>query len=273
MSAGKILGKTYVINGSSADVSGFKPDMSVDTYYEVIRLIDGKILFLPDHLGRLQISLAGSGIDFPGEDTLVSHLGLLLKQNSFTFGNIRICLQPSKENGADLLCYFIPYSYPSASMYQEGVRLLSYPYTRPQPGIKKWDDHFRSSVGRYIQDHDIYEAVLINRSKQVTEGSRSNLFFIDRHDCLITAPTTEVLPGITRKYVLEIAGQAGISVREKSMELGSLGDLASAFLSGTSPKVLPVNQVDQFHFNPGHPLLQLFMTRFEQLVQEHLVAL
>jgi branched-chain amino acid aminotransferase len=273
MSAGKILGTRYIINGNSADVSGFKPDMSVDIYYEVIRLIDGKFLFLPDHLRRLRISLAGSGIEFPGEDILQHHLGLLLEQNSLTFGNIRICLQPSKENGTDLLCYFIPYFYPSASMYQEGVRLMSYPYIRPQPGIKKWDDLFRSSVGRFIQEHEIYEAVLINTRKQVTEGSRSNLFFIDRQDSLITAPTDEVLPGITRKYVLEIAREAGISVREKSMEHASLDGLASAFLSGTSPKVLPVNQLDGFHFDVNHPLLQLLMTRFEQLIQEHLVAL
>jgi hypothetical protein len=86
MSAGKILGTRYIINGNSADVSGFKPDMSVDIYYEVIRLIDGKFLFLPDHLRRLRISLAGSGIEFPGEDILQHHLGLLLEQNSLTLG-------------------------------------------------------------------------------------------------------------------------------------------------------------------------------------------
>jgi len=273
MTAGKILGKTYLINGETADVSGFKPDMSADTYYEVIRLIDGKLLFLLDHMERLQNSLEGSGIEFPGRDTLLSHLGLLLKQNSLSFGNIRICLQPSQEYSAHLLCYFIPYSYPSESMYKEGVPLLSYPYTRPQPGIKKWNDHFRSSVGKYIQDHGIYEAVLVNKQKQVTEGSRSNLFFIDGQDCLITAPATEVLPGITRKYVLEIARNEGVSVIEKTMEINSLDKLASAFLSGTSPKVLPVNRVDKFHFDPGHPLLHLFRTRFDQLVQRHLVAL
>jgi branched-chain amino acid aminotransferase len=273
MITGKILGTKYIINGTSADVSGFKPDMSADIYYEVIRLIDGKILFLPDHLKRLSHSLEGSGIEFPGEEILVNHLGLLLKENSFTFGNIRICLQPSRENGADLLCYFIPYFYPSASMYLEGVRLKSYPHTRPHPGIKKWDDHFRTSVGRYIREHGIYEAVLINEKEQVTEGSRSNLFFMDAKDRLITAPTTEVLPGITRKYVLEIARDAGIPVMEKTMDLSSLDSMTSAFLSGTSPKVLPVHQLDHFFFDVDHPLLRLFMTRFEQLVQVHLVSL
>ena len=49
MITGKILGDKYVIKDISADVSGFVPDMSADIYYEVIRLIDGKLLFLPDH--------------------------------------------------------------------------------------------------------------------------------------------------------------------------------------------------------------------------------
>ena len=128
-------------------------------------------------------------------------------------------------------------------------------------------------MSRYIREHGIYEAVLTNKKKQVTEGSRSNLFFLDAKDRMITAPTTEVLPGITRKYVLEIAQDEGISVLEKTMNLSSLGSLASAFLTGTSPKVLPVNQLDHFYFDVDHPLLRLLMTRFERLVQVHLVAL
>ena len=66
MISGKILGNTYVKNGVPADVSEFNPDMSADIYYEVVRLIGGKILFLQDHLERLEHSLAGSGIRFPG---------------------------------------------------------------------------------------------------------------------------------------------------------------------------------------------------------------
>jgi branched-chain amino acid aminotransferase len=121
MSTRIILGEKYIINGKSADVSGFIPDMSADIYYEVVRLIDGKLLFLQEHLDRLRNSLTGSGISFPGKDTLLHNLSLLLEQNSFTQGNIRICVQPSTENGSDLLCYFISYVYPDAVMYTEGV--------------------------------------------------------------------------------------------------------------------------------------------------------
>lgn len=273
MSTGKTLGLTYVINGKSADLSDFIPDMSADIYYEVIRLIDGKLLFLEDHLDRLKNSLAGSGVVFPGKEAILGSLALLLEKNSFKQGNIRICLQPNTENMSDLLCYFVPYVYPEPRMYKEGVRLLTYPYTRSNPGIKKWDDRFRSSVGQYIREHGVYEAVLQNKNGQITEGSRSNLSFIDHQGCLVTVPDKLILPGITRKHVLEIAREHGIPILEKSISLESLDSFSSAFISGTSPKVLPVNLLDKTSFDVSHPVLQLLMKQFEELMQENLSAI
>jgi branched-chain amino acid aminotransferase len=270
MKTGKILGKTYIANGVPTDISDFIPDMSADIYYEVVRLIDGKLLFLQDHMDRLGKSLSGSGIPFPGTDLMLKNLRLLLEKNSFTQGNIRICLQQSPMNGTDLLSYFIPYVYPDTAMYKEGVRLMTYPHTRPNPGIKKWDDRFRRSVGQYIREHGIYEAVLVNREKQITEGSRSNLFFIDRQNCLITISEKAILPGITRKYVLEIAQKNGISILEKNVAQESLEGLVSAFISGTSPKVLPVKKLDKYRFDVSHPILQLLMKEFELLIQKNL---
>ena len=273
MSSGKTLGLTYVINGKSADLSDFIPDMSADIYYEVIRLIDGKLLFLQDHLDRLKNSLAVSGRAFPGDESILENLRLLLAKNLFTMGNIRICLQPTVENRVDLLAYFVPYVYPETSMYKAGVCLLTYPYTRANPGIKKWDNRFRSSVGQYIREHGVYEAVLLNKNGQITEGSRSNLSFIDQQGCLVTVPEQHILPGITRKYVLRIAQENGIPILEKSISLESLDTFSSAFISGTSPKVLPVLKLDKTTFDVSHPLLQLLMREFDVLMQENLTSI
>ena len=53
MTTGKVLGEKYIINGEPADTADFNPDMTAGVYYEVVRLIDGKFLFL-----------SGSGIPF-----------------------------------------------------------------------------------------------------------------------------------------------------------------------------------------------------------------
>ena len=273
MTTGKILGNRYVINGISADVSGFDPHMSADIYYEVVRLIDGKLLFLPEHLERLRQSISGSGTDYPGNQKVIVNLRLLLEKNPIGAGNIRICLQQSSGRKPVLQCYFIPYVYPDTTMYGEGVKLVTYPHQRPNPGIKKWDNLFRRSVGRFIQEHGVYEAVLINPENQITEGSRSNIFFIDRTGHLITIPEKDVLQGITRKYVLEIAAKEGIRILEKTVAVEELDNLVSVFITGTSPKVLPVKQIDDHCFEVDHPLLHLLMDQFEQLVQENLTLL
>jgi len=257
----------------SADASGKVPHMSADTYYEVIRLIDGKLLFLYDHLERLRKSLSGSGPAYPGNQKIMESLGLLIKENPFRKGNIRLILQQGDENEPLLQCYFVPYFYPDPNMYAKGVKLHIYPHMRPNPGIKKWDDQFRNSVSRYILEHEVYEVALKNQQNQITEGSRSNIFFIDGTGSLISAPGNDILQGITRKYVLELAAGQGIKIQERTISTDTLDDLVSVFISGTSPKVLPVKQIDDFFFDVNYPLLRLLMSQFELLVLNSLKSL
>ena len=270
MITGKILGDRYVKNNEAADVSGFVPDMSADIYYEVVRLIEGKVLFLDDHLDRLERSLSGSGIACPAKGQIMENLALLLKENPFREGNIRICLQRSNGGDAQMLCYFIPYYYPDKSMYQNGVKLLIYPHVRPNPGIKKWDDRFRRSVSAFILENSIYEVALKNHESQITEGSRSNIFFIDEKGRIITPPAVDVLMGITRKHLLDIAARNRIPVEERPIPVHELGRMVSAFISGTSPKVLPVRQIDTHQFKVDHPVLKKLMAGFDELIQKKL---
>lgn len=273
MITGKVLGENYIVDGTAADVSDFIPDMSADIYYEVVRMIQGKFLFLQDHLDRLQQSLSGSGLEYPGTRTIHDNLRLLQNSNSFTIGNIRICLQKDSGFNTRVLCYFIPYFYPEICMYKSGVQLVSYPHVRPNPRIKKWDDAFRVSVNEYIRKHGVYEAVLHNNQKQITEGSRSNIFFLDHNNHIITAPEDMVLPGITRKYVLKICTEEGIEVFERPIHKDELEGMTACFISGTSPKVLPAWQLDGFQFKVDHPVLNLLMERFELFEKENLKSI
>ena len=273
MITGKVLGAHYIIDGKVADVSGFTPDMSADIYYEVIRLMDRKYLFLQDHLDRLQNSLSGSGIGYPGSEMIREGLRLLQANNSFTLGNVRICIQGSQNSEASLICYFVPYFYPEVCMYKSGVQVATYPHIRLNPGIKKWDDRFRVSVNEFIRDHGVYEAILMNDRKEITEGSRSNIFFFDRDNHLITAPESDILPGITRKYVLKICADAGIEISERAIHMSEIRQMSSCFISGTSPKILPVWQLDGIGYKVDHPLLHLLMERFESIIGENLTML
>jgi branched-chain amino acid aminotransferase len=270
MTTGKILGQTYVINGSTADTGEFPSGLPADVYYEVVRVISGKVLFLNDHLKRFRKSVESGGLPYPGHEAVISSLRQLLKHNDFTEGNIRICLQPGSSGDSDLLSYFIPYFYPEECTYLSGVQLVTYRYMRSNPGIKKWDNNFRESVAGTIREHGVYEAILVNEKDEVTEGSRSNLFFIDSGRQLVTPPENCILPGITRKYVLQICRKEGIGVIERPVPRKELASMESCFISGTSPKVLPVWQIDGFQFRVDNPVLKTIMDRFEFVLKENL---
>lgn len=261
------------MNGISVDVSEFNPDISTDIYYEVVRLIDGKFLFLEDHLSRLRDSIAGTDFHFPGSGQITGSLRLLLLNNDFKIGNIRICLQKDKENQSLLLCYFVPYFYPESCVYLSGVQLVTYPHIRPNPGIKKWDNLFRVSVNQFIRDHGVYEALLLNDKKQITEGSRSNVFFFDQEQQLITPPERDVLPGITRKHLFKLCHQKGLSIVERPVHTSELNQMESCFITGTSPKILPVWQIDGYQFKVDHSILQMLMAEFDAVIKDNLIRL
>ncbi len=261
-----IRGKTLIINGQTADASGYKPDPSADLYYEVIRVIDGKYLFLEDHLERLQRSCTNRISRHPDPSQIASQLKQLVDISSIREGNVKILLY-EHSGQVNVSCFFTSHFYPLEDDYLQGVKVRSFGFERPDPNIKKWNEAFRKRVNQFIREENIYEAILVNEQGMLTEGSRSNLFFIDSQNRLITSPTAQVLPGISRKYVFQICHELGIPIVEQALDLKDISSMNACFISGTSPKVLPVQCLDSVSFNAQHKLIQHIMQAFNQLIE------
>jgi branched-chain amino acid aminotransferase len=260
-----IIGNTIILNGAPAAASDYLPDVAAGMYYEVIRLINGRLLFADDHLERLRSSCSQAAAVCPDHQTLMEHLHLLLQHAAIRNGNIKLVLFKRLEK-IHIACFFIPHFYPSDQDYLDGVVTKTYAFERPDPTIKRWNEDFRHNVNRFIREEHIYEAILLNGQGQVTEGSRSNLFFIDAKGRIFTAPSQVILPGITRKYVLQICREHGFEVIEQALSLQAAFNMESCFISGTSPKVLPVRALDDTGFITGSPLLKTIMNAYDRLV-------
>ncbi|ACB84225.1 aminotransferase class IV [Natranaerobius thermophilus] len=92
-----------------------------------------------------------------------------------------------------------------------------------------------------------YEAIQVHRLG-ITEGTSTNIYGV-KDGVIYTAPAgPRILKGITRTTVLELAEQQGIEVVEKFMTTGELLSCDEVFLTSTTNKVLPINQVDQVTF-------------------------
>ena len=260
-----IRANTLIINGKTADASGYTPEPSADLYYEVIRVIGGKYLFLEDHLQRLETSCNSHIPAVPERHSIEAQLRLLVNATEINTGNVKLIIY-NVSGQTNMVSFFISHFYPADEDYQMGVCVKTFRFERPDPNIKRWNELFRIRVNQFIRDETIYEALLVNEQGILTEGSRSNLFFINGENSLLTAPLELVLPGITRKYVLQICDELGITVIEQAVSLVELNAMSGCFITGTSPKVLPVHQLNEIKYNAGHPLIQKIGATFNKLV-------
>ena len=98
------------------------------------------------------------------------------------------------------------------------------------------------------------EAILMNSQGKVSEASGMNIFIV-RHGKLI-APGFEqdILEGITRDSVLQVAQDLGIDVIERPVDKSELLIADEVFLSGTAAKVTPVRQVENYTLSTVRPI-------------------
>jgi branched-chain amino acid aminotransferase len=96
------------------------------------------------------------------------------------------------------------------------------------------------------------EAVLLNESGNITDGSGENLFIV--HDRMVTTPPIQAgcLDGITRKCVITIARDLGYEVTEENLVRTDLYNADECFFTGTAAEITPIREVDDRLVGEGH---------------------
>ena len=123
------------------------------------------------------------------------------------------------------------------------------------------DRELRDATNKAIREGDLYEVLLVNRDGIITEGSRSNVFFIKNGE-VYTSPTDAVLPGVTRTIIIRIIEEAGIPLHYCAVKQDELSGFDAAFISGTSPKVLPIAYIGDISYDVDDPVLRYIMAKY-----------
>jgi branched-chain amino acid aminotransferase len=114
------------------------------------------------------------------------------------------------------------------------------------------------------------DAFVLNQNGHISEGSAMNVFMV-RDGILITPPVTEnVLEGITRKTVMDLADRVmGIPIRERPIDRTELYICDEVFLTGTAAQVTAVTQVDFRPIGSGQmgPITSELRDRFQDIVR------
>lgn len=252
------------INDSLIKATG-NDSLSGTIVYEVIRIVSEKPLFLEDHLRRLKSS-AEMRLNFSINVAAVAKgIHSVIANNHLSNGNIEIQINQIRE----LLVKIIPHSYPSAAMYDQGICVDVLFAERSHPNAKEKNQALRDRANAIIQQEHLFEVLLVDRNGNITEGSRSNVFFV-KGEQVYTSPTETVLQGITREKIVDICHQQQITIHEAPISHKQISSFEAAFLTGTSPAVLPIQKIGSQSFPTNNPIVQMIRSQYQILMQQNL---
>jgi branched-chain amino acid aminotransferase len=265
-------GLYYILDGTVKDAAG--PTL-VDAYanrpvYEVIRIVRGIPLFFEDHLERIRKTFENIGkpMTFTA-DMLKDGIKKLVRANAEEFCNIKIIFF-EKDGRQSILTYIIKSYYPSKEIADAGVRTGLIRLERNNPNAKLLNQNYRDAANAKMKEGGFFEVLLVDAHGFVTEGSRSNVFFV-KDGRIFTAPGEYVLRGITRKYVFEACRKAGYEVVEQLLGEDGLDRVEGAFLSGTPIKVLPIASIDDRVLNSSaNPVVAAVRREYESLLEKYI---
>ncbi|MBE9067992.1 branched-chain amino acid transaminase [Leptolyngbya cf. ectocarpi LEGE 11479] len=98
------------------------------------------------------------------------------------------------------------------------------------------------------------EAILMNSQGKVSEASGMNIFIVRNGKLIAPGFEQDILEGITRDSVLQVAKDLGIDVVERPVDKSELLIADEVFLSGTAAKVTPVRQVENYTLSTVRPI-------------------
>ncbi len=265
----QLVEQFFIQNGQILSINSFAYEFPTEAkiVYEVIRVKNSTPLFFDYHMERLMNSIKILNFEPPLKQAIKEQIISLLEKNPIAENNLRISVIYKSASLFDTLIYFIPSAYPSETQKKEGVEVKLLKALRHNPNAKVENNQLRETANRIIAETKCYEVLLVNNEGFITEGSRSNLFFI-KDNAIYTAPLSMVLGGITRLVVIELINKLGFSLIEEPVNIDQIDKFESAFLTGTSPSILPIAKIDDISYNTNHSITELLLTNYYKRIQD-----
>ena len=266
-----IAGQYFYINRTLKSINFFNSQSDDDCVcvYEVFRVEDTVPLFINDHLKRLKNSANIANLDLWKTNSQIKQIvKTLIAANNLEIGNIKLEFRMKPNGDREFLAFLLPVHYPETKQYNEGVVACFQEAERENPTAKIFNANVRGEANTIIEKEHVYETILVNHHNQITEGSRSNLFFI-KDGIFITAPDEMVIPGVIRQKMIEIIINKGWGIKFEAIDKTRVSHMEAAFLSGTSPRVLPVKEIDNQKLNANHPLIKEISAELSNLIKQY----
>ncbi|AWR87211.1 aminotransferase class IV [Meiothermus taiwanensis] len=241
--------------------------------FEFFRVLRGVPVFLEDHLERFERSARLLELTPPfGREKLEALIRELIELNDLREAGLQMLLTGGYSPDAftpgppNLIIAPIAVTPPPAHLYQQGGKVILHKNLRELPEAKTTDYLIAVKLAKRMRAEGATE-VIYHDGETVYEGGRSSLLIVQQ-GTLVTAQAG-VLPGITRKHLLEVA-RSILPIQERPITLSELYSADEVLLTGATRQVMPITQIEDKMVADGKvgPYSQQLMKAF----QEHLEA-
>ncbi len=230
--------------------------------YEVARIVGGRTHRIEAHLDRLESGARALEIELPiTREEVREEMLAIADRNGIEEGIVYLQLTrgaaprshaPPAGIKPTLVMLSRPFPGPAESDLQKGVSVITAPDLRWGYCEVKTTGLLPNVMAfRHAQAEGCDEAVLV-RNGIVTEATRASVFCV-RDGVVYTHPIDNILPGITRKYMIEDLRAEGVDVREIGVSVEDFRSADEVFLTGTATEVLPVARIDGGAVADGTP--------------------
>lgn len=260
-----------------------------DSVFETLRVYNRHLFKFHEHMDRFFESARQIYLEVPLVRSVIEKaIKILLDQNALTDAIVRIMLSRGEGDiGIDVeLCpkttFLILVSPPReipSRIYEQGVGLVLSPLRRVPPQCL--DATIKS--GNYLplilakeeaKRRGAYDALLLNLEGYITECTTSNIFIVKAGRLLTPDLNCGLLPGITRKTVMQLAEQIGKEVFETFLVPEDIVHAEECFMTNSILEIVPVTTYEKKLIAHGRPgkLTLFLMTEYRSLVTEECQA-
>lgn len=243
--------------------------------YEGITALGGKPFRFSDHWNRLLSGAHVLNLNVPiTEEKAEKVIGELAAKNGFIDrANVRVILTGGETIGGIEYDFETPTFYIlvekweplPAELYENGGKLLTYRHMREMPEYKTTNYIRAVNLQNWRKEEKAVE-ILFTYDGEVLECATSNIFIV-KNQTLIT-PAENVLLGITRKVVLELAQELGLKTEERVILEEELKTADEIFITSSFKDIVPIVKIDDFEVGKGQigPITKDLMRKFASVI-------
>lgn len=262
--------RTVFLNGTylpenEAKVSIFdRGFLFADAVYEVISVIDGRLIDFDGHVQRLHRSMAELNMmQPPTYQALLEMCRELVLRNGLVEGMVyfevtrgnpgdRDFLFPSADLAPTIVGFTQNAALVGRVQAESGISVLTFPDRRWQMAhVKTTQLLFASLMKAEAKAQGADDAWLV-RDGFISEGTSQNAHIVTRDGVLITRPLdNNILHGITQASVLELARQGPVQIETRLFTVQEAKMAAEALVTSASSFVLPVTRIDGVQIGDG----------------------